>query len=78
MGASGAERHALRVGEREQAPTAVALALERVVDVASNAGDDLDLRGDQLAGDVLVQDRVALREGPQLLEAWRQVECPRE
>ncbi len=55
MSAGGAERRALRPGEREQAPAALALALERVVQVGAGAGDDLDLRGDQLAGDVLVQ-----------------------
>ena len=42
--------------------------------VSSDAGDDLDLRGDQLAGDVLVQDRIALRCLAQLLEPGQQVE----
>ncbi len=38
--------------------------------VAADAGDDLDLRGDQLAGDALVQQRIAsARDVAQLLEA---------
>ena len=64
-----AQRDSLRGGEREQAPAALALARERIVKVCAGAGDDLDLRGDQLSGDALVQQPLALRGGAQLLEA---------
>ena len=61
MSAGRAERQALRSGQREQPPAALVLALERVREVRSLAGADLDLRGDQLPGDRVGQDVVALR-----------------
>ena len=49
--AGGGERDAVGVGEREQPPARLALELQRVLDVLAAAGADLDLGGDQLAGD---------------------------
>ena len=74
MRSSGAQRHALAPASANRRPRALALAGERVVQVRSDARDDLDLRGDQLAGDALVQDAVALRGGAQLLEARHEIE----
>jgi hypothetical protein len=54
-----------------------ALARQRVVQVGAGAGDNLNLRGDQLTRDVLVQDLLALRGGAQLLKARLQVERAR-
>ncbi len=76
--AGRAQRDALLAGEREQAPAVLALARERIVQVGSGAGDDLDLRGDQLAGYVLVQQRIALRgNAAQLLEPRHEFERAR-
>ncbi len=70
VGPGGAQRHAVLLGEREQPAAVLALAGERVVEVRAGAGDDLDLAGDQLAGDVLVQQRVARAGGvAELFEA---------
>ena len=53
----------------------LALARLRVVDVLAAAGDDLDLRGDELARDRGGEDRIALGGGvAQLLEARHEVE----
>ena len=54
-----APRRAL--GQREQPAAALVLALERVGEVRALAGADLDLRGDQLAGDRVGQHVVARR-----------------
>ena len=77
MGPGRAERHALLLRKREQAPAALALAVQRIVQIATDAGDDLDLRADQLARDVLVQQLVALRDRTQLLKARLEFERPR-
>ena len=60
MGPGRAERQALLGGEREQAAAALVLAVERVGEVLPAAGADLDLGGDQLAGDRVGQ-HVVLR-----------------
>jgi hypothetical protein len=70
-----AERDAARAGQREESVARVALAGDRVVQVIPPAGDDLDLAGDQLPGDLRVEDRVLLRGGvAQLLEARHEVQ----
>ena len=75
MRAGRAERDVLRAGKREQAPATLALACQRVLQVGAGAGDDLDLRRDQLAGDVLVQQRIARRGRlAHLLEARHEFE----
>jgi hypothetical protein len=43
MGSRGSQRHAVGGRKRKQAPPALALALEGVVDVGPPPGDDLDL-----------------------------------
>ena len=61
MRAGGAERDAALLGQREQAPAAVALRCDRRRQVLAAAGADLDLRGDQLAGDRVGEHRVSRR-----------------
>ena len=51
VGAGGAQSGALARGEREQAAAALALTGEGVSEVLAATGDDLYLRGDQLARD---------------------------
>ncbi len=58
-------------GEREQPAPALVLALERVGEVLALAGADLDLRGDQLAGDRVGQHVVA--RGRRLAEPLERV-----
>ncbi len=72
-----AQRETLAGGEREQAPAALALAGERVLQVAADPRDDLDLRGDQLAGDALPQQPIIGGERAQTLEARGQFERAR-
>ena len=71
-------RRARRRAQRpaRTAPAALALAARaRRARSAPAPGDDLDLRGDQLAGDLLVQQRIVAARGvAQLLEARRQLE----
>ncbi len=75
MGAGGAKRGALGRGERKQAVAAVALAGEGVGEISAGAGDDLDLRGDELAGDVLAKQGIAEeRQVAELLEAGNEIE----
>ena len=73
--AGRAELRAARAGQREQRTPALALAMHRIDEVRAGARDDLDLGGDQLTGDVLVQERVGQRRRvAELLEARRKVE----
>jgi hypothetical protein len=75
VGAGGAERHPARLGEGEETIAHVALAAQRVVDVVAAAGADLDLAGDQLAGDRRRQHGILDGGGvAQLLEARHEVE----
>ena len=75
VGAGRAQRDPARLGQREEAVADVALAAQRVVDVLAAARADLDLAGDQLAGDRLGQHRiVGGGEVAQLLEARHEVE----
>ena len=76
--AGGAQRCAATLGQGKQAAAAIALPGHRVVEIGAGSGDDLDLRGDQLAGDALVQLGVGGRGGgAQLLKARHQVEGDR-
>jgi len=72
--ARGRETGAVGAGEREQPPSALALARDRIAEVRPRARDDLDLRGDQLASDPLAQRGVRGRGVAELLEARREVE----
>ena len=69
MRAGRAERDAVLVGEREQPAAAVALCGDRGGEVLAPARADLDLRGDQLAGDRLGEHGISGRGVAQLLEA---------
>ena len=74
----GAESDTPTLGEGEQLAAQLALARDRIGEVRAAAGDDLDLGGDELAGEVLVQRRRALGSAvTQLLEALCQVEALR-
>ncbi len=77
MGAGCSQRRAVCAGQSKQAPAPVALTGQRIVQVGADARDDLDLRADQLTGDALVQDLIALRGRAQLLEARHQIEALR-
>ena len=77
MGPCGAERGSVLRREGEQGATAFALAGERVVYVRARARDDLDLRGDQLTGDRMAQERIGRRGRAELLVARRQFERTR-
>jgi hypothetical protein len=68
MRAGGAQHQALAGGQREQAPAAVVLELERVGEVRSLAGADLDLGRDQLPRNRVGEHVVALSLGLDLLE----------
>src|SRR5688500_1660345 len=68
MGARGSQRDAARVGQREQAPAALVLALERVMEILALAGPYLHLRGNQLACDRLRQQLVLVGPASELLE----------
>ena len=57
-----------RLGQREQPPAALVLALERVTEVLTLAGADLHLGGDQLAGEGVDQEVVGVRLRSDLLE----------
>ncbi len=75
MGSRRSQRGALFAGQGEQPSAALALAAQRVGKVLAAAGDDLDLRGDQLTRDRLRQQRIALAgTGAQLLEARYQIQ----
>ena len=75
VGPGGPQCEPVILGEREQPAAVLALAVQRVGEVGAGAGDDLDLRGDQLTRDVLVQQRVARASGvEQLFEAWFQLQ----
>src|SRR6202034_4682469 len=74
MGSGGRQRGALLARERKQAPASLALSGERVSEILAAPGDDLDLRGDQLAGNRLSQERIARDRGvAQLLKARHEV-----
>ena len=77
MRAGGAEHHVVGRGQREQPSAHVALRVHRGRVSLAATGADLDLGGDQLAGDRPEQDRVRLRAVTQLLEARRQPEVRR-
>jgi hypothetical protein len=73
--AGRAERDPPVAGEREQALAQLALAPDRVREVVTAPGADLDLARDQLAGDRIRQQRVVGGRGvAQLLEARDEVE----
>ena len=75
VGAGRAQRHPARLGEGEEPVARVALAAQRVVDVLAAARADLDLAGDELAGDRLGEHRVVGGgEVAQLLEARHEVQ----
>ena len=64
-----------RARQREQRTPPLALAAQRVAEIVADARDDLDLRRDQLTGDVLVQQRIdERRRVAQFLEARGEVE----
>jgi hypothetical protein len=63
MRARGAEREAFAFDEREEPPSPVALPRDRLRQILSATGDDLYLRGDQLARDSLGEERVADSRG---------------
>ena len=75
VGGGGAECDTLIVGEGKELAAQLALSRDRIGETRAAAGDDLDLRGDELTGDALVQrSRARGRAVAQLLEALRQVE----
>ena len=65
----GAEGDALLAGEREEPAAGLLLAGAGVGDVGAGAGADLDLGGDQLAGDRVHEDVVGLPRALEVLEA---------
>jgi hypothetical protein len=74
MRAGRPQGDAVRIGEREQPRPHLALAADRVVQVVAAPRADLDLAGDQLAGDRLGQLRVVGGGVAQLLEARHHVQ----
>ena len=62
------------VGEREQPRAGARAGARRVGEVLAAAGADLDLGGDQLAGDRLGEQVVVLAGRVQLLEALLELE----
>jgi hypothetical protein len=74
VGAGRPEPHAMALGEREQAAARFLLLGARVGDVQALARADLDLRGDQLAGDRVGQHRVAHAGVAQVLETRDQLQ----
>ena len=75
MGAGRPQGHALGGRQREQPPAVRALVRECVGEVGAGARDDLDLRGDQLAGDRRAKLGIALLgRGTHLLKPRDQFE----
>ena len=74
MGSGSAQRHPAIRRKREQPPAPVPLRRERGPQIETPARADLDLGGDQLAGDRLGQHRIRLPRIAELLEARRQLE----
>jgi hypothetical protein len=75
VGAGRRQRRFVPARQAEEALTALALTGQGIGKRGAGAGDDLDLRGDQLARDRLGQQLVVLdRAVSQLLKAWGQLE----